>query len=234
MTEAEKKLPAAYVPFATFKSAIEQLGKGMHSKVDRSVFAGYAWNIQNQLFGSLKFLGLINSEFDPTPTLEDLVLGNESERKDKLKQVLEQRYFDLFAMGLTKTTPHQLDSKMSEAYGVTGDTRVKAVRFFLSAADYVGIPLSPLFKRSKSGKPSVPRKKRLSRKSDAPSGSVHATASEVIRESSHPGTSKSVKLKSGGMLTLSATLDLFVLNAPDRKFVFDLIDKLEEYEKASA
>jgi hypothetical protein len=49
-----------------------------------------------------------------------------------------------------------------------------------------------------------------------------------------PGTAKSVTLKSGGVLTLSATLDLFALNAEDRKFVFELIDKLDTYEKASS
>ena len=42
-------------------------------------------------------------------------------------------------------------------------------------------------------------------------------------------TSKSVSLVSGGTLTLSATLDLFSLNSEDRKFVFGLIDMLEEY-----
>jgi hypothetical protein len=36
------------------------------------------------------------------------------------------------------------------------------------------------------------------------------------------------------MLTLSATLDLFALNADDRKFVFDLIDKLEAYQQPAA
>ena len=45
------------------------------------------------------------------------------------------------------------------------------------------------------------------------------------------GTSRSVRLVSGGTLTLSADLDLFQLNQADRKFVFDLIDAMEKYEK---
>lgn len=49
-----------------------------------------------------------------------------------------------------------------------------------------------------------------------------------------PGTSKTVNLASGGSLTISATLDLFSLSQTDRNFVFDLIDKLEAYERRGA
>lgn len=45
------------------------------------------------------------------------------------------------------------------------------------------------------------------------------------------GTSRQVQLKSGGTLTVSASADFFQLNVEDRRFVFELIDKLEEYEK---
>lgn len=47
------------------------------------------------------------------------------------------------------------------------------------------------------------------------------------------GTSRQVQLRSGGTLTLTASIDLFQLSAIDRKFVFDLIDKLQEYERES-
>jgi hypothetical protein len=49
-----------------------------------------------------------------------------------------------------------------------------------------------------------------------------------------PGSSRSVTLKSGGSLTLHVSADLLSLAGEDRKFVFDLIDKLEEYEKETA
>ena len=232
MAESEKKLAAVYVSFATFKSAMDQLGQGMHSKIDRSVFVGFAWSIQNQLFAGMRFLGLINADSEPTETLEELVQGSEAEKKEKLKQVLEQRYAGLFALDLTKTTPHTLAAKLGELYDVSGDTRDKAVRFFLSAADYVGVPLSPLFKRGKNGGPSVPRRKRTQKpKLEGNGMGIPVTPPNPHGE--HPGTAKSVKLKSGGTLTISATLDLFALDPVDRKFVFELIDQLEAYEKTS-
>lgn len=48
------------------------------------------------------------------------------------------------------------------------------------------------------------------------------------------GTSRTISLRSGGTLTVSATLDLFSLSPPDRKFVFEFIDKLESYESEDA
>ena len=59
---------------------------------------------------------------------------------------------------------------------------------------------------------------------------IPPTPPPVIPPVEPGGTSKSVSLVSGGTLTLSATLDLFSLNAADRKFVFEIIDKLEAYE----
>jgi hypothetical protein len=39
-----------------------------------------------------------------------------------------------------------------------------------------------------------------------------------------------VTLKSGGTLTVTASMDVFKLSPADRTFVFSLIDKLSEYE----
>ena len=233
VADSEKKLAAVYVAFATFKSAIEQLGQGVHSKIDRSVFPGFAWAIQNQLFAGMRFLGLIDSNSEPTPVLADLVEGTETERKHKLRSVLEKRYSELFAMDLTKTTPDQLAAKMTASYGMTGDTRDKGLRFFLAAVDYVGVPISPLFKKGKTGAPTVARsKKRISK--PRIDGEVNGGGGGSDAGTPTPGTSKSVKLRSGGTLTVSATLDLFALSSSDRNFVFEIIDRLEYYEQAPA
>jgi hypothetical protein len=232
MSDDDKKPSAVYVSWTTMKSALDQLSQGVHSKIDRSVFAGMAWSIQNQLFAGMRFLGLITGESDPTQLLEDLVTGSEEERKQKLKAILEDRYAAIFALDLMKTTPIQLSLKMGEQYQVSGDTRDRAVRFFLAAVNYVGIPISPLFRSKKNGGPSLPGRKRVLRVRRDPLPVASPPKEE--REIPAAGTAKSVKLKSGGVLTISATLDLFALNITDRKFVFDLIDRLEEYEKASA
>jgi hypothetical protein len=225
----EAKRAAVYVPWATFKNALDQLSQGIPSRIDRSVFPGMAWNLQNQLFTGMKFLGLITSDDEPTAALDDLVKGTDSERKEKLKRVLEQRYADLIAMDLTKATRDHFEEKLGALYGVTGDTRDRAARFFLNAAKYAGVPLSTFIAPAKEGGANGTRRIRSS-----------APRSRVVKKPMPPvvpasdsgtpsGTSKTVTLKSGGALTFSATLDLFALDAKDRLFVFHLIDQLEQY-----
>lgn len=226
----ESKRSAAYLPWATFKSALDQLAQGIPSRIDRTVFPGIAWNVQTQLFAGMKFLGLLKGEDEPTPELHDLVTGSDEERKAKLKGLIEYCYSDLIAMDLTKATRGHFEEKFGELYGVSGDTRVKAVRFFVSAAVYVGIPLSA-FILPKDGKPksSSRRPRGATQRTARKANGQTPPAAPMVEGTKPAGTSRSVSLASGGVLTLSATLDLFSLNSEDRKFVFGLIDTLEAY-----
>ena len=138
-------------------------------------------------------------------------------------------YAPLFALNLMKTTPSEFAEKMTEVYNVTGDTRLKATRFFLNALSYLGIQVSPLLLRDKTkslGTVTQTRKRRVRTRED-----------EGISDDDDDDTSpapaaesRSVELRSGGTLTLSATTKFMTLSSTDRKFVFELIDKLEEYE----
>lgn len=224
MTAPDKSGSAVYVSWKTFVNSLDQLAKAeIPNVIDKTVFTGMAFSVQNQLFAGMRFLGLIDEKSKPLPDLEALATTNESMRREKLKVILHSRYADLFAINLKKTTPDEIEKKMAESYGVSGATREKAVRFFLSAAEYVGTELSPLLASKKPGRTAGVRQKRAPKKQtqDPGNGSVGAATT--------PGTSKTVRLQSGGTLTLSATLDLFSLNAEDRKFIFDLIDRLESY-----
>jgi hypothetical protein len=231
MTATEKKVSAAYVSWGTFKKALEQLSQGVPpNRIDRTVFPGIAWAVQNQLFTALRFLGFIDSTNKPTDQLGAYAtLEEEDARKAFLQAILESQYSALFALDLKKTTPGELAQKMGESYGVGGDTKEKAVRFFLSASDYVGVELSPLFEMGKkTGNANTTAQSRGRRRI--------ARAVRVTPISPEPatngGTSRTVTLASGGTLTISASLDLFALSADDRKFVFQLIDQLESYEKS--
>ncbi len=225
MPEIDKQSAAVYVSWKTFQNSIEQLSKAeLPNVIDKTVFPGMAFSVQNQLFTGMRFLGLIDDKNKPMAELESLAVNDEATRKNRLKEILQRRYSDLFALNLKKTTPDELDKKMLDVYGMKGDTREKAVRFFIGAAKYLGLEMSPLFDSSKtpsSPRPSNGAKKKVTRKTPDPNTGRTSAA----------GTSKTVRLQSGGTLMLSATLDLFSLNADDRKFVFELIDKLEAYQQ---
>jgi hypothetical protein len=191
-----------------------------------------AWNLQNQLFTGMKFLGLISADDEPTAVLDDLVKGTENERKEKLKKVIEKRYADLIAMDLTKATRHHFEEKLGELYGVTGDTRDRAARFFLSAAKYSGIPLSNFIAPTKEvGSHGAKRSRSSAPRSRTPKKPTSSASAPIAHSGiAAAGTAKTVSLTSGGTLTISATLDLFSLNAQDRQFVFYIIDQLDQYE----
>lgn len=229
---SDEKATAAYVAWGTVRNAIEGFVQAVPTRIDRTVFPGLSGGTQSQLLAALKFLGLITSEGKPAPALHGVAVPDEATRKKKLEAIIREKYADLFALDLIKTTPALLEEKMQESYNVSGSTRDKAVRFFLGALEYLDISVSPLFKRSGGNGPVVPRKRRGAAK---PKGAPDAGES-ILHDpgSAQPaGTSRVVKLKSGGTLTVSASLDLFSLMPADRKFVFELIDRLEEYEKST-
>jgi hypothetical protein len=227
---AEESSAAVYVSWPTFKNAIEHLAEGIPNRIDRSTFPGLSGGVQSQLLAGLKFLGLITGDNKPTTELHTLAVQDEGARKERLKALLQERYTELFALDLIKTTPNELSSRMSEAYSVTGDTKEKAIRFFLSAVTYVGMPVSRLFKMpgATTTSNSTRTRRRTTSRQKPP-------AIPEPNEKKHPqGTSRVVSLASGGTLTLAASLDLFSLSPDDRKFVFELIDKLDGYEKEHA
>ena len=180
----------------------------------------------------MKFLGLLIGDDQPTPLLNDLVSGNTEERKAKLKKVIQDSYAELLAIDLTKATRAHFTEKLGELYSVTGDTRVKAARFFVSAAIYTGIPLSSFIAPSKDGTTNGVKRGRPAGRPRTAKKAVAIPIAIPVETAKTTGESKTVALVSGGTLTVSATSSFFSLNAADRQFYVDIVNKLEEYEKA--
>jgi hypothetical protein len=224
---------AAYVAWGTLRNAIEGLAQGVHERIDRTAFPGLSGGAQTALLGALRFLGLITVDGTPTSILHELAVPDEATRKKHLEAIIRERYADVFALNLTKTTPALLEEKMGASYGVSGSTRDKAVRLFLAMLDYLEIPISPLFKRGGNGSVAGTPRRRRGPATRTKSAEPEPPAPTIAPAAVTSGTTRVVKLKSGGTLTVSASLDLFALIPSDRKFVFDLIDKLEEYEKGA-
>ncbi len=202
-----------YVPFKTFLTALDALEAGMPNQLDRSVWPSYSGAIQGQLLGAFRFLGLMDEGNCPTVALRELVSKREA-RRDLLRALIERHYRTLVALDLARTSPRQLDEAMRQ-YGLSGATHKKAVSFFLQAAQFAGLPLSVLLK-AKTRTAAFGRRRPAAAAAGAPENASALT--------------KTVRLRTGGTLTVTASLDLFSLGAEDRRFVFDLIDRLQEYE----
>lgn len=227
--KVDDKKTAAYVPWGTFKNALDRLASiGLPGRIDRSVFGGLAGGTQTQLIAAMRFLGLIDEDHSPSKILREVTSKNESDRKLLLRHIFKSAYADLFQLDLRTASLDQVQEVLARAYGVTGSTLSKAVRFFLAGAKDLDIELSPFLDETKK-KNGAPRSNGLGRRR-----AKKILARNPPPPQKPPGTSRTVPLMSGGTLTISADLDLFSLSAEDRAFVFKLIDDLERYEKRVA
>lgn len=227
---ASRKAPAAYVPFRTLLSAVEALEHGVPRKLDRTIWRSQSGVIQSQIMMAFRFFNLVDEDDRPTPALHRLV-ANPDQRSEHVKALLHYAYHDIIDHDLTKMTPRMLEEAMDH-YSVTGDTRRRAISFFLQAAKYAELPMHPLLLGQTRNTGS--RKRKAKKPGCVAEMNGAADPKYVTPPPAQIGSTKSVRLSNGGMLTLSISADPFTLPTRDRNFVFELIDKLQEYGVANS
>jgi len=211
-----------YVPFKTFLSALDTLKHGLPNQIDRSVFPSLSGALQGQVLSTFRFLGLIAPDGKPTPEMPKAI--DEKERPSQIKKLLEKGYPNLFALGLANASPNSLDTELRKA-GLNGDTHEKAKSFFLQAAKFAGVPLSQyLMKVTRTRGKGKPRTS-----SKTPDGGPIIVPGAQPQPTPRP--MKIVHLDSGIELFLGASADLFAMTSEDRKFVMELLDRIEQYEQ---
>jgi hypothetical protein len=223
MADEEKKMVVAYVPFKTFLAAIEGFERHMPTPIDPSVFPTYSGAIKGQLIGALRFLGLIDEKGIPSAQLKSLV-HDKINRKAQFRKILEGAYKPVISAGLDQISPRVFDELMS-AYGMSGETHRKVTSFFIQAAKYAEIPMSPLLqKKARAG---------VTKKRKANEGQEDEGDDNSARGSDGPvkGHTRTVELRDGGRLTLILSVNLFDLVGEERDFVFGLIDHCNDYER---
>lgn len=214
---------AAYLPFRTFLSAIESLEHGIPKKIDRTIWRNQSGVTQSQILMAFRFFELVDDSDQPTELLHELVEKKE-ERAATMTKLLNEAYTSIIDHDLTKMTPKMLDDAM-EQYSVAGDTKRKAVTFFLRAAKFAGMPMHPLL--SSQVRMSGPRKKRTPKRSDDTTMTITTGEASGVRASN----TKSVKLRNGGSVSLTVAYDPFSISTEDRDFVFGLVDTLKKYSE---
>ena len=122
---------------------------GTPPRIDRS-FLGGSEGTKTQLLAALKYFGLIAANGTVNEELAELV-RNPAERPNRIKNLLFQYYPDAIALGEQNATQAQLEEAFA---GLQGSTRRKAVAFYLKAAEYGKIKLSPNFRNPRErGRP---------------------------------------------------------------------------------
>lgn len=228
MADETKQAAAPYLPFKTFLSSLEAFSAhGVPPLVDRSIWRTQPGGMQGLIMGALRFFDLIDSDNRPTERLEKLVSTPADKRAHAVRALLEHGYSDLISQDLTKMTVKMLDDAI-EKYGVSGETKKKAITFFLQAAKHSDLPLSSFLQTQIRATPGT-RRKRLTNGRSKENGEEQSSGFPDLPSLAH-GSTKTIQLHNGGTLTLTVSVDVFTMSSDDRNFVFGLIDRLREYE----
>ncbi len=225
----EDKKAAVYVAFSTFRTSLDALKQGIPAKIDPSVWPTQSGGVRAQLISAYKFLGLIDDEGNVTSELQTLVQADEADRKSLVGLIMRQSYPTLVELGESNASSAQLEEAMRQ-YNVQGDTLQKAIRFYLSAAEYADLPLSPHWGKRRVKGTST---KAASRRSGRRGG---RSSDPVIKPPTPPTPEQNmmiVDLPSGGLVRLAVTADLTKLSMDERFFLFDVIDKMRAFEEKS-
>lgn len=231
--QAEARRYVPYVSFATLQNLMTRMAEegAPPDRVDRSYLSGMSGGYQAQVLGALRALGLIDSDSQPTAELHTIAAGIDREFPAFMQRQISRLYPE--ANALTRGTAGQLQQTFKEQYGISGSTVQGAIRFYLEACRFAGVEVSPHFKApTRAGSASPSRRTPPMQAPNRVGGSRKAPATIVAPTTSNSNTER-VELISGGNLVLTMTLDLFALNAADREFVFDLIDRVKGYKARS-
>ncbi|HEY3957875.1 MAG TPA: hypothetical protein VGM53_31285 [Streptosporangiaceae bacterium] len=227
MTEESSTGPVPpYLSFATLLNQVERMEReGTPARIDRSYLVGMAGGTRNQFKMGLRSLGLIDESDQVTDTLARLAKHPEG-RQALLAEILRERFPRLVSLD-ENATRGQLDEILAE-YGLGVDTRRKAASFYVAAATYAGIPLSPHIRPAKGVNSGAARRSASTRR---PRKRPAAPAAAAV---SSQGNGHTVQLKSGGQVALSVSVNVMELSVDDREFIFHLIDNLRAYENGGA
>lgn len=220
-----------YLSFQTFWAFIQELAsKPLPPQIDRSMMDTKSGTDQSNILSTMRAFGLIDDSQAVTPFLQQLVKTDDIQQKRAIGEVVKRLYPHQLEISAQNGTEKLLYDAFEQDFGVTGDTRRKAVTFFLHAARFGGIELSPHFPAIRTGSTgsatSRPRR-TTKRKQPAPEPKAATSVPQAA-----VGDTYTVKLRAGGSVTLVVDVGHFALSRHkgDREFVQTLMDALTDYE----
>jgi hypothetical protein len=209
-----------YVAHRTFENFLAELkARGLPSRIDRSILSHKSGTVQSQLLLCFQYLDLLTSSGRPTEKLRALLATEGRARKNLLREIIRSAYPFIFdaQVDLSSATQNQIEELFRQT-GASGETVRRCISFFLAAARNAGIPFSPYLRPHRG-------KKSSSRVADSPAQSAGAAKKAT-------GLAvKTINLRSGGLLRMELSFDIFRLDRADREFVFSLIDRFNAYSE---
>jgi hypothetical protein len=217
-------IPAPYLPFKTFLSSLDPFSQGIPPKVDRTL-----WNqsgfMQGLIMNAYRYFHLVDTNDKPTTQFQQLVKSKQESRKAEIKKLIEVGYPEIVSLhDLATMTPKMLDELMDK-YNVSGDTKKKAVTFFLQAAKFAEMPLSNFL--TEKIRTTTGTRRRPSTVSSETKRVTTGTPSGIANTNT-----RRLSLASNGIVEITISYDPFSVSKEDRDFVFGLVDMLQKYDEA--
>jgi hypothetical protein len=155
-----------YVSFTMLLNVIERMHtEGIPARVDRSYLGSASGTTKAQFLAAAKALGLLDGDLKPTGTLQALV-STPDQRPGIVRELLVSFYPKAVALG-TNATQQQLEETFREEYDITGSTVRKAITFYLAAARFAKVELSPHFTTPRVGGATPGKRRQRSTKTPA-------------------------------------------------------------------
>jgi hypothetical protein len=156
---------AVYVSFPMIINVAERMRtEGIPARVDRSYLGTASGTTKAQYLAAAKGLGFLDGDLKPTEIYQTFV--NEPDQRPAItRTLLDSFYAPALALG-TNATQQQLDEVFREEYGISGSTVRKAIAFYLAAAKFAGVDLSPHFTVPRTTAPSTGARRRRTTKSE--------------------------------------------------------------------
>lgn len=135
-----------YISFNTVTTLWERMAKeAPPPRIDKSYLDTFSGGYQSQVIAALQSIDLLEEDGSVTDRLKRLVGGSAEERKQVVAEVLQEFYSEPIRLGEINATQQQLE-EWFRGLGIQGSTLRKAVAFYLKAAEFAGVPVSPNFK----------------------------------------------------------------------------------------
>jgi hypothetical protein len=154
------KLAAPYFPWNALLSLVQRMAtEEPPTRIDKSYLDNYSGTTQTAILSGLRWLGLITDDGQLTVAFTVLVEADDAGRKQAIGDLLRSRYGLIIEMGTKNATQLELEEAFKAQFDAQGETRRKAVAFYLKAAQYAGVPVSRQWKTPRTTVPRSGRRK---------------------------------------------------------------------------
>lgn len=230
MDEKASFTPPYGIAWRTFLNSLDHMAElPMPNRIDRSFLTWLPGLQQSYFMSALRSFGLADSDNAPAEQLVALV-QRPMDRPEIVRGLVKEHYSRPLALADENATTGTLMETWKEEYGQEGETRRKATTFFLHAAKYAQLTLSPHWESGVRASSRGASTSKARRKAGKPKQPVAPEEPSSAASPPAQGDSYRVDLLSGaGDVELKVNVDLFKISKADRAFVLKLVDALRDY-----